>query len=197
MSCQLHRHNLRRWFPLILSAVSLHAPALKAESFTMTELAKLLNRTEASSVGYVEHQYRKVLTAPVEQRGELLFTPPDRFEKHVMQPVNESYALSGETLTITQANGKRRQISVRNQPLLRGLLMSFQAVVSGHLNDLQPFYDSELSGSAASWQLTLKPSDAQIKRYVAQIIVSGQQGEPHQFAVSETSGDRVVTEIKH
>lgn len=170
-----------------------HAPS--AWSLTLTELGELLHRDAASHVAYVERQYRHVLKAPIEQRGELRFTPPSTFEKQVLEPYQELYRLSGNTLVVEAPGRKGRQISTRNQPVLLGLLRCFQAVVTGQIDALSSYYDAEVRGNADAWGLALVPRDPQLARYVRKLDVTGRRGEVLRLEVLEVSGDRSVTEL--
>jgi hypothetical protein len=171
------------------------AAAAELSSFGQTELTQLLHRSQASTVRFVEHQYRKILTAPIERSGELRFEPPASFEKRVLKPASETYRLKNNTLSIELPGRKTRQISTRNQPLLSGLMLGFQAVVSGQLASLEPYYLLNVSGTAQAWQLLLQPRDKEISRYVSSLVVTGRNSEPLKFEVNERSGDRTVTEI--
>lgn len=169
--------------------------AANAQSMTLAELGSLLHRDAPGRVAYVEHQYRHVLKTPIEQRGELRFAPPSTFEKQVLEPFQELYRLSGDTLVVETPGRKTRQVSARNQPVLLGLLRGFQAVVAGRLEALSGYYDAELSGSADAWRLELVPREAQLARHVRKLDIAGRRGDVLRFEVLEVSGDRSVMEL--
>jgi len=99
--------------------------------FDLAQLQQLLKREHSSSADFTEKQYRKVLSRPVESKGVLRFQPPNVFERQVLTPRAEKYRIVGETLTMETPGRKVRKVSLRSQPLLRALLVGFQAVVSG------------------------------------------------------------------
>jgi outer membrane lipoprotein-sorting protein len=179
---------------LLLSGVVAQADAPAA--FDVPALSKLLTREQASTVKFHEQQFRKVLSAPLERSGELVFQPPDVFIRRVQQPGSEEYKLEGDTLTIQMGTRKARHLSTRDQPLLRGLMLSFQAVVSGKLDMLEPYYLLQLTGDPAQWQLVLDPKDAALKQHVKRVVIDGRESNPVRFEVTEQSGDRTVTEIE-
>lgn len=170
--------------------------ARAAEPFGLAELSVLLHRDTEATARFRELQHRRILKAPLERTGELHFVPPALFEKRVLAPVTETYSLDGETLTIALPERKARQISLRNQPLLGGLLLGFKAVVSGQLASLAPAFEATVSGTAAQWQLVLRPQQAEVARYIEVIEVTGAGPEPRQFTVLERNGDRTVTDIE-
>lgn len=166
-----------------------------AQAFDLDALGTLLRNDHASTLNFVEYQYRKVLTTRIERRGQLIFTPPASFEKRVTEPTQERYLLTGNTLNIELPGRKSRQISTRNQPLLRGLLLGFQAVASGQLDALKPIYRVQVSGAAQDWQLELTPIDQNLAKFIQRVVVRGQQQQPRSFEVIETGGDRTLTEV--
>ena len=181
---------------LVVWAAGVQAAGNDSAAIDVNALSHLLLRDQASTVRFHELQYRKILTAPVERSGELVFQPPDVFIKRVLKPGAEEYKLEGDTLTIQMGERKARRLSTRNQPLLRGLMLSFQSVVSGQLSALEPYYTLQTSGNASKWQLMLEPKDAEIKKYVERVVVDGRDSNPLRFEVIERSGDRTVTEIE-
>lgn len=178
---------------LILAGAALSA---EASAFDVPALSKLLTREQASTVHFHERQFRKVLSTPLERSGELVFQPPDVFIRRVQQPRAEEYKLEGDTLTIQMGTRKVRHLSTRDQPLLRGLMLSFQAVVSGKLETLEPYYLLQLTGEPSQWQLVLDPKDTALKQHVKRVVIDGRESNPLRFEVIEQAGDRTVTEIE-
>ena len=191
----MHKTFILPLLVLVVWVVSARA-ASDDSAIDVDALSHLLLRDQASTVRFHELQYRKILTTPVERSGELVFQPPDVFIKRVLKPGAEEYKLEGDTLTIQMGDRKARRLSTRNQPLLRGLMLSFQSVVSGQLSALEPYYYLHTSGNPSKWQLTLESKDSEIKKYVERVVVDGRDSNPLRFEVIERSGDRTVTEIE-
>jgi Outer membrane lipoprotein carrier protein LolA-like len=168
----------------------------QVSDFGLSQLAQLLHREVAATADFHELQYRRVLKEPLERRGELHFEPPALFEKRVLVPVTETYRIEGETLSVELPKRATRQISLRNQPLLGGLLLGFKAVISGRLDTLAATFDSTVSGTADEWRLDLRPTQADVVRYIDIIHISGRGSEPLRFEVLERSGDLTVTDIE-
>jgi len=164
--------------------------------FGLNELSQLLRREVASTASFHEQQYRRVLKEPIERQGEFYFEPPSLFEKRVLAPVTETYRLDGETLSIALPDRKVRQVSLRNQPLLGGLLLSFRAVVSGHLDMLAASFEVRVSGTPEAWRIDLRPTQADVAKYVGAIHVTGKGSEPLRFEILERNGDRTITAIE-
>ncbi len=179
------------WLGIATSLAEAAEPA-----FGLNELTQLLRRDAPATANFHELQYRHILKEPIERRGELHFVPPALFEKRVLVPVSETYRIDGETLSVSLPDRKTRQVSLRNQPLLGGLLLGFQAIISGKLDTLSPGFRTNVSGSAEAWQLDLKPTQPEVVRYIDAIHVTGRGSEPLRFEVLERNGDRTVTDIE-
>jgi len=164
--------------------------------FDLAQLQQLLKREHPSTAEFTEKQYRKVLSKPVESKGILRFQPPNVFERQVLTPRAEKYRIVGETLVMETPGRKVRKVSLRSQPLLRALLVGFQAVVSGDLTLLAPYYQIAASGSPEEWHLELDPTDSEVARYVERIAIDGRQRDALHFEIRQRNGDRLVTDIK-
>lgn len=171
-------------------------PAVATAGLAVSDLAQLLRREAPATANFHELQYRRVLKAPLERSGELHFEPPATFEKRVRLPVSETYRIEGETLSMSLPDRATRQISLRNQPLLGGLLLSFKAVIGGQLDSLGNSFSSTVGGTAEQWTLDLRPLQPDVAKYIDVIHVSGRRSEPLRFEVVERSGDRTVTDIE-
>jgi hypothetical protein len=172
------------------------SPVPVTAGFSLSDLALLLHRDAPATADFHELQYRRVLKAPLERSGELHFEPPATFEKRVRLPVSETYRIEGETLSMSLPDRATRQISLRNQPLLGGLLLSFKAIIGGQLDSLASSFSTSVAGTAEQWTLDLRPLQPDVAKYIDVIHVSGRRSEPLRFEVVERSGDRTVTDIE-
>jgi len=165
-------------------------------SVSLEDLAGWLHRAAPATAVFHERQYRRVLKQPLERHGELRFEPPATFEKRVLEPAVETWRIEGETLSMSLPGRATRQLSLRNQPLLGGLLLGFKAVIGGQLDSLASTFAVTPGGTPDAWTLDLQPLQADVARYIDVIHVSGRRSEPLRFEVVERSGDRTVTDIQ-
>jgi hypothetical protein len=172
------------------------APGQVTAGFSLNDLATLLHRDAPATADFHELQYRRVLKAPLERSGELHFEPPATFEKRVRLPVSETYRIEGETLSMSLPDRATRQISLRNQPLLGGLLLGFKAIIGGQLDSLGASFSTSVAGTAEQWTLDLRPLQPEVAKYIDVIHASGRRSEPLRFEVVERNGDRTVTDIE-
>lgn len=171
------------------------AQATATPGLSLGDLALLLHRDAPATADFHELQYRRVLKAPLERSGELHFTPPATFERRVLLPAAETYRIEGETLSMALPGRQSRQVSLRNQPLLGGLLLGFKAVIGGQLDTLASTFATTVGGTPEQWTLDLRPTQADVAKYIDVIHVSGSRSEPLRFEVVEKGGDRTITSI--
>lgn len=165
----------------------MHAEELPAP---LRRLAQDLARGGARRVGFVERRHSTLLRAPLESRGTLAFTPPDRLQRSVTAPRRETVTIEGETLTIDAGDGKPRTLRVDAYPALAGFVQSLRATLAGDLTGLQRHFSIAMQGGPAAWTLTLLPFDAALKEAVERIEMRGRAGEVDRIDIHERGGDR-------
>ena len=78
--------------------------------------------------------------------GELLYSPPDRLEKHTLQPEAESMIINGKNLTLVQG-GQRRELRLPQYPEVEALVAALRGALAGSQALLQSHYALALAGS--------------------------------------------------
>ncbi|MGH8726699.1 MAG: LolA-related protein [Burkholderiales bacterium] len=160
-------------------------------AFDVHELMDTLARVEKSDARFTETKHIALLDKPLVLSGTLSYARPDRLEKNVLSPQSERFVLDGNTLTI-EAKGKRRTLTLEQQPLLRAFVESIRAARAGDLRALERHYQLDLTGSADAWTLTLKPNDSAARKHLKAIVLSGQNEHIVQVEIFETGGDRSI-----
>jgi outer membrane lipoprotein-sorting protein len=169
-----------------------------AQSWDLPALMKAMAQVPSSEARFVETRHIALLTRPVELKGSLTYERPHRLSKHVQSPVDELLSVDGDALTVlNRTKGEQRVISLREQPAAGALVASIRATLAGDLAELQKHYQAELSGSSAAWRLRLVPRDAQVKRHVDSITLSGAGARVQRIESLEASGDRSLMTIVH
>jgi outer membrane lipoprotein-sorting protein len=170
----------------------------QAGAWELKDLMQAMAQVPASSARFVETRHITLLTRPVELKGRLSYERPHRLAKHVHSPVDELLSVDGDALTVVnRTKGEQRVISLREQPAAGALVASIRATLAGDLAQLQKYYQAELSGSPAAWRLRLVPRDAQVKRHVESITLTGADTRVQRIESLETSGDRSLMTILH
>ena len=101
---------------LLFAALTL--PAYAAESaWGLPELMIDLGRVKQAKGTFVEKKYLKMLNAPLESSGQLIYTAPYRLEKLTLSPKPESMVVDQDTLTV-EMRGRKRSLQIQDFPVL-------------------------------------------------------------------------------
>jgi outer membrane lipoprotein-sorting protein len=170
--------------------------AAGAAEWGVEQLMRELARVKSAKAGFVERKEIAILSAPVESSGTLLYSAPDRLEKHTVLPRAESLVLERDRLTVeSKALNQRRTFALRDHPEIGAFVESIRATLAGDLDALNRHYQVSLEGSESAWRLTLKPTDAGMRKFVSEIRLSGKHDAVVSVEITETNGDRSVMTI--
>lgn len=123
-------------------------------------MSRLAQVTSAKS-DFTEQKFVKLLNAPVESSGTLIYEAPDRFEKYTKKPVEEKMTVERDTVTLEQiARKKQQKLFVGSYPALAAIIDAMRGALSGNLAALQTTFNIKAEGTAAQWTLKLVPIDA-------------------------------------
>ncbi len=178
----------------ILFASCWTAGSALAVGFDLDALMALLAEHPHGRASFVETRHLALLDRPLEARGELIYRPPDRLERHAHQPREESAILDGDTLTLVR-EGRRRELSLSENPQLGLLIDSLRAVLAGDRERLEARYVVSHAGIPDAWVLDLVPKEAALSPTLRRIHLVGRGGRLTRFELIETDGDRSVVEI--
>nr|WP_280818798.1 LolA-related protein [Thiorhodococcus minor] len=170
------------------------ACAVFAAGFDLNALMALLADHPQGRVGFVETRYLALLDRPIAARGELVYLPPDRLERHTQVPRQESAILAGDTLTLIH-DGRRRELSLSEHPEVALLIGSLRAVLGGDRDALERDFSLNHAGTPEAWILDLLPRDPEALPMLRRIHLVGRGGQVELVETIETDGDRSVIEI--
>ena len=165
-----------------------------AAEIDLQRLFTLLKDAKPGRAEFVERKYLALLDKPLETRGELTFTPPDRMEKRTTAPKPERVVVDRERLTL-ERGGKAYTLGLRENPNVAALVESIRATLAGDLATLTRTYSAALSGSDADWRLLLRPLDPAIATLVERIEIRGAQAQVRTVEIHQADGDRSVMTI--
>lgn len=186
---------------LLLTAGVCSSAAVAAETgdsagWNVKRLMRELGQVKAARGGFVERKHITILTTPLESSGTLVYTAPDRLEKHTLTPRQESLLLEGDQLTIEERErDQRRTVLLQDYPVVRAFVESIRSTLAGDLATLDRHYQVSLDGTEHRWRLTLKPTDPQMQEVVSEIRISGSGDRIDSIETIESSGDRSVMTI--
>lgn len=173
------------WPPFALAATDWDIPALMA----------LLAQHPAGRARFTETKTLSLLDAPVVSSGTLSYQPPDKLEKHTLQPQAERLRVEGDRVFI-ERDDRRRELRLQQYPEVLSMVEAIRGTLIGNQALLASHYALRLSGAAPDWRLILTPRDERLSRWVTQIVVQGQQGEVRSIETIQADGDRSLMTIQ-
>ena len=159
-------------------------------------LMRQLSEVKQSQARFVERKYLRVLNAPLELSGTLIYTRPGRLEKRTLKPKPETLTVVDDILTLENpARNERRVLKLQDYPVLWGFVESIRGTLGGDIKALERFYRVELEGGPAKWQLYLAPRDRKMNEVISLIRIDGSKARIDTIEVQEAHGDRSVMKI--
>lgn len=186
------------WAQAALLSVAMTAGvphAAPAADWGVEQLMQALGEVKSSKARFIERKHMAILNAPLETSGALLYTAPDRLEKHTRTPRQESLLLERDRLTIESPERKRRTVALQDYPVIWAFVESIRSTLAGDLATLAHFYEVRLEGGVERWRLLLRPRDPQMEEFVREIRLSGSGNRINAIETIETNGDRSVMTI--
>ncbi len=167
----------------------------QAGSSTDVELAALMRKlsaVRAASGKFTERKYLSILNEPLVLEGMVHYRAPDYVKKEYDDPDSESYEVRGDRLTIEFSDGRRRDLSIDEHPVLRAFVESYRGTLAGDLETLKRYFDLQLDGRMDEWQLRLTPRRPELAEYLSAVVMLGREGTVTSVETLEASGDRSV-----
>lgn len=145
---------------------------------------------------FTERKYLKVLTAPLESSGVLVYQAPGHLEKNTLAPRDERMVLDQGVIEIeSRSRHFRRTLMASQYPAVGAFVESMRATLAGDLNALNRYYQVTLEGQAANWRLQLVPLDAAARDFVREIRIQGRDSRITGIEIVESGGDRMVMAV--
>lgn len=183
-------HRPVAWLLALLLCGPAMALAADAPAFTAEALMQQLAKRGGASARFVEKKHIAIVDEPIESRGELRFTAPDKLEKRTLQPIKEVLTLQGGTLRLERAGAKPMVMELGARPEAAALVESIRGTLAGDLTALRQHYALQVSGTADVWQLVLEPKAAAVKRMVRRVTLQGTRDSVRYVEVEQGDGDR-------
>lgn len=185
----------------VLCACILYAPypswaqaAAPAEA-GLSELMGALAKVRAAEGRFVEHKYLSILSEPLVLEGTVRYRAPDLVRKEYDDPDSESYEVNGDILTIELPDGRRRDLSIDEHPVLRAFVESYRGTLAGDLETLNRHFELALSGPMDGWRLRLTPRGPELAEHLKAVLVHGRGADVLRVETLESSGDRSVMTV--
>jgi hypothetical protein len=165
-----------------------------AAGWNAQQLFEALAKERPGRATFVERRHMALLDRPLESRGELSFTPPDRLEKRTLVPREERVVVDRERVTL-ERGGKRHTLDLRSNPAVAVLVESIRATLAGDFDSVIRSYSVGLEGTPERWRLTLRPLDPAGVALVERIDIDGEKAVVRVVEIRQADGDRSVMAI--
>ncbi len=171
-------------------------PSQAAESWGLEDLFARFARIPSSNARFTETREIGLLTTPLESSGTLTYRRPDFLEKRTLQPQPEGLRLEGDRLTLTQADGASRTLSISAMPEIQTYVESIRATLRGDVPTLMRFYEVALEGTPQDWRMQLTPRAEEARKIVQRILIAGRDATIRRIEVLQADGDRSIMTIQ-
>lgn len=170
--------------------------AAAVQAGDLETLVGALSERAGEPLEFREQRQSELLAEPLELRGRLLFTPPDRFEKIIESPYRESQLITQGRVWLDREGRRTRSFSLARAPELAALMDALGKLLSGDATGLKGNFETRLERSGPDWQLELVPRDEALSSRVDRIRLHGREGILTQIETVLPGGETVLTEIR-
>jgi len=133
-----------------------------------------------------------ILTVPIETRGSMYFSPPDRLLRVTTYPGASTVVVHGTRVVFEDETG-RREIDLGASDIARGLVSNLMVMLRGDLLELRERYAITYTAEGEHWQLDLVPRSKVLRELIELVRVTGLDQRLTGMETRETNGDATVT----
>lgn len=180
---------------VVLTAALTLAIAPPAAAFAVVDLMRALAEVSTARATFVETRHSALLKEPLVTRGRLVYRRPDRLERHITAPFEQSITIEGSRVTLSGKEGSvPRSVALPAGPA-QALIESLRATLAGDLAALERHFAVSVAGTPDAWTLTLLPRDPALGALLSRVDISGRGARVQRIESTEANGDRAVTVI--
>jgi len=161
----------------------------------LSQVMTALSKVRAAEGRFTERKYLSILSEPLVLEGTVRYQAPDFVRKEYDDPESEAYEVRGDDLTIELPDGRRRDLSIDEHPVLRAFVESYRGTLAGDRETLSRYFDLVLSGPMDAWRLRLTPRPPELAEYLRAVVIHGSGGKVLRVETLESSGDRSVMTV--
>ena len=179
-----------KYFSIFVTVLALtFSASSQASDIDMSRLMGLFASSKHTKAEFVERKFLKILDAPVESSGELVFRAPSRLEKRTKLPRPETLIIDGNSVSIERGSLKRT-LPLDEFADMASMVRSLTATFRGDQISIEQFFKWKLSGPADRWQLVLTPKRSKLFITLQEIRLAGDRSYVHTVETTLTDGDR-------
>ena len=168
------------------SAHAQEAPSLEALLRAFSELPGLHAR-------FHEEKRIALLAVPVRSEGEIFYTP-GKLLRRVSSPTPSVALIDGARLVV-RSGSERQVIEFADNPVVAAFVGSMRHVLAGDLEALRADYEVDFEADGPRWTMTLRPRGQALRRFLREMVLTGEGHALTRMRMAEVSGDTTVTEF--
>lgn len=181
---------------LVLLTVVISSTALRAAEIDL--LDKIGHKIEQHAViraDFTQTKQMQALRRPLITIGKLTYSRSQGILWQIFQPYNICYILGEDKIVEIDANGLRKERSLRDVPGLAQVGRVFRAILGANVSALHANFDVTAQGDTDKWKLALIPRQQQLLKSLSLIELSGGQFV-ETIIITEANGDSVTLRFK-
>lgn len=180
-------------FSALLVALMISSPLEAQEAPTLDGLLSSFSSIPGLSARFREEKRIALMALPIRSEGRIYYTP-GRLLRTTSSPSESRALIDAQELTI-RAGDTREVIALRDNPVVAGFVGSIRHVLAGERRALEAAYDLEFRTEGASWVLTMRPKNADLRRFLREMVLEGEGVRLMRMRMREVSGDETTTEF--
>ena len=188
---------------LFIFAVLTNPSYVLAQDWTIDSVMEGLRGLRHVEASFVEIRHSTFLTQQLELNGIFVFKAPQTFIKETFEPYPERVQVDRHGVRIDQEKSEQESqsrtqfIAANAHPLVKGLVDSAQATMSGDRKLLEDRYELNLSGTEQDWSVILVPKEQVLREKVESIMFLGSGDLIQRAEIKEADGDWSVIDLTY
>ena len=152
---------------------------------------------------FVETRHSGFLTEQLKLTGVFIFSAPQTFIKETVEPFPETVQVDSNGVRIDQerstleSQSRTQFIAADAHPLVKGLVDSAEATMSGKKELLEARYELNLTGTEDDWSVVLIPKEQVLREKIASIKFLGRGDLIQRAEIKEADGDWSVIQLTY
>lgn len=146
-------------------------------------------------VPFTETRHLAILTQPLVLHGTLIYRRPGFLEKQVNAPVRQRFTLDGNRITMVDAQGHKRSLSLGMAPAVAELVGAYRALLGGNRKALEFNFWTKFHATGDHWRLRLEPKARNLRQVISRVVIDGTNGRITRITTVQANGDRSVMRL--
>jgi outer membrane lipoprotein-sorting protein len=175
----------------------------QAQEWTVDAVMDALRGLQYAKANFKEIRHSTFLVEPIKLSGNFVYKAPRTFIKETYKPFPEIVTVDENGVKIEQekeaqeGQSRTQFIAADAHPLVKGLVDSAEATMSGKKELLEVRYDLEISGTEKRWTVKLTPKEEALRKKLDSLYFEGSGDLIDRAEIRETDGDWSVINLEY